>query len=483
MLAGLVLLAGCAWIRQADPPLSGSSPNVQAEHYWLSGNGRYVVFDSRATNLVPGTAGVEPGPDTGGIYRRDNKTGKTVLLRAGARFGSDPSVSRDLRFLLIKAPEYRVLDRTTNTSELVAVDSNGAPLPGETKAATLSADGRFVALQHWRTQTHEVTTYLRDLKTHTTKLVTTIPEGPANVFQGWYADALSLSQDGSVLSQGTCTFSVFLHGNPWCLEWSFQLVDVTSGTVEEPFVHLLQPFQARLNGDGSVVAYRDGADVYAYNRFTHVRTLIDVGWDGQPAVGYAPSISASGRYVAFQSMAENLVPGVTLAPGQSYVYVRDLLRNTTTLLSTDANGVANQGSSAAPVTSADGRYVTFLHFGPGLTPDATTSEEARLYTKAALIPRIASVSPAAGRTGATVHVTVTGYGFRPDASVAFHGDGTLLPTSNLVVTETSLQVDVSIPAGTPVGAYDISVYDPGGGPGPTAGAGANCAHCFDVTPA
>jgi hypothetical protein len=466
----------------ADPPLSGPAPNMRAEHYWLSGNGRYVVFDSRATNLVPGTPGVEPGSDTGGVYRRDNQTGKTVLLRAGARFGPDPSVSRDLRFLLIKVPEYRVLDRTTNTAELVAVDSNGAELPGETKAATLSANGRFVALQQWRTFTHEVTTYIRDLQTDTTKLVTTIPEGPANVFQGWYADALSLSQDGSVLAQGSCVFSAFLHGNPWCLTWSFQLVDVTSGTVEEPFVHLLLPFQARLNGDGSVVVYRDGPDVYAYNRFTHVRTLVDVGWDGQPAVGYAPSISASGRYVAFESMAENLVPGVTLAPGQSYVYVRDLLRNTTTLLSTDANGVQHQGSSAAPVISADGRYVTFLHFGPGLTPDATTGEGPRLYTKAAWIPRIASVLPASGMVGGTVRVTVTGYAFRPDASVSFHRNGTSLPTANPVVTETSLQVDVSIPANAPVGAYDVSVYDPGGGPGPTAGAGANCAHCFDVTP-
>ena len=43
-----------------------------------------------------------------------------------------------------------------------------------------------------------------------------------------------------------------------------------------------------------------------------------------------PSISANGRWVAFQSAATNLAPGVT--EGVEHVYVRDLLSGTTRLV-------------------------------------------------------------------------------------------------------------------------------------------------------
>ena len=71
----------------------------------------------------------------------------------------------------------------------------------------------------------------------------------------------------------------------------------------------------------------------------------------------APSISASGRFVAFESQAADLVPGDT--GGISDVFVRDAEASTTTRMSVDALGGGADAGSFVPAISADGRHVAF----------------------------------------------------------------------------------------------------------------------------
>ena len=70
-----------------------------------------------------------------------------------------------------------------------------------------------------------------------------------------------------------------------------------------------------------------------------------------------PSISADGRYVAFVSSADNLVPGDTNS--RADVFVRDRQTETTTRVSLDSTGNEGNGLSNRPNISADGRYVAF----------------------------------------------------------------------------------------------------------------------------
>ncbi len=70
------------------------------------------------------------------------------------------------------------------------------------------------------------------------------------------------------------------------------------------------------------------------------------------------SISADGRFVAFTSQADNLVPGDT--NGVADAFVRDVKTKQTILLSATATGVPGWGSSSAPSISNNGRYVAFL---------------------------------------------------------------------------------------------------------------------------
>jgi Tol biopolymer transport system component len=77
-----------------------------------------------------------------------------------------------------------------------------------------------------------------------------------------------------------------------------------------------------------------------------------------------PSISASGRFVAFESTASNLVPGD--GNGTSDVFVRDRKRGKTRRASLSSAGAEGNGSSHSASISADGRFVAFYSFASNL---------------------------------------------------------------------------------------------------------------------
>jgi Tol biopolymer transport system component len=84
------------------------------------------------------------------------------------------------------------------------------------------------------------------------------------------------------------------------------------------------------------------------------------------AGSYAPCISANGRYVAFYSSAENLVPDDNNATKD--VFRKDLQTGAMVRCSTKANGDQVSGASAFPSISADGRYVAFSSDAATLVP-------------------------------------------------------------------------------------------------------------------
>ena len=101
-------------------------------------------------------------------------------------------------------------------------------------------------------------------------------------------------------------------------------------------------------------------------------TRISVDSAGNQANGFsnAYSISANGRFVAFQSQASNLVPGDT--NNKNDIFVRDLSTNTTTRVSVDSAGIQGNNDSFSPSISADGRFVAFASFS-NLVPEDTNN--------------------------------------------------------------------------------------------------------------
>jgi len=132
-----------------------------------------------------------------------------------------------------------------------------------------------------------------------------------------------------------------------------------------------------INGDGTLVAFVSqstnfvatvsGTQIYVQNRQTNQTEI--VSRDNNASVvtegiggSNAPTISTDGRYVAFVSVATNLLaPGPAVPAGQQ-IYVRDRQTGLTSLVSVDNNVAPNPGTglSSAPSISADGRYVAFV---------------------------------------------------------------------------------------------------------------------------
>ena len=79
-----------------------------------------------------------------------------------------------------------------------------------------------------------------------------------------------------------------------------------------------------------------------------------------------PAISADGRFVGFMSSGRNLVAGREI--NETHVYVRDRVTGTTEIVSERPDGQRTNGPAAQPSLSADGRYVAFVSYSEGLVP-------------------------------------------------------------------------------------------------------------------
>jgi Tol biopolymer transport system component len=103
----------------------------------------------------------------------------------------------------------------------------------------------------------------------------------------------------------------------------------------------------------------DVADVFLRDRLTGETTRISVstlGAQGDHASG-GPDISADGRYVVFHSLASNLVDGDN--NWVEDIFMQDLVTKVTTRLSLASDGTEGNGRSTYPSISANGRFVTF----------------------------------------------------------------------------------------------------------------------------
>ena len=134
-------------------------------------------------------------------------------------------------------------------------------------------------------------------------------------------------------------------------------------------------FNSALSGDGRFVAFESVAtnlvagdtngvsDVFVHDRQTGATTRVSVATGAVQAIGgsFLPAISNDGRFVAFHSTATNLVAGDT--NGGSDVFVHDRQTGETTRVSVATGGGQGTGSGQppdfAPALSGDGRFVAF----------------------------------------------------------------------------------------------------------------------------
>ena len=153
---------------------------------------------------------------------------------------------------------------------------------------------------------------------------------------------------------------------------------------------------------------------------------------------FAPVMSADGRFVAFESLAADLVPDD--ANGDFDVFVRDLKTGTTTLVSANRAGTGSgNGFSFAPAISADGRFVAFESFATDLVADDDANADFDVFVRDL-------------KTGTTTLISVnragggSGNGF--SSAPAISADGRLVAfesvAGDLVDNDTNGDIDVFV---------------------------------------
>jgi WD40-like Beta Propeller Repeat len=177
------------------------------------------------------------------------------------------------------------------------------------------------------------------------------------------------------------------------------------------------------------------ADVFVHDFQTGQTTLESVDSAGVEGSGAAPSLSADGRYVAFESGGAGLVPGDTY--GYIDIFVHDRTGGSTTRVSVDSAGAQANSGSGQPSISADGRCVAFHSDASNLVPgDTNMKQDVFVHDR---------------QTGQTTRVSVSSAGVQAnyggrECTLSADGRYVVFETNstNLVSGDTNLRWDIFV---------------------------------------
>ena len=320
----------------------------------ISADGRYVVFRSDAANLVP--------RDTNGcldVFVRDLKTGRTERVsvsstglegNSGSLFGS---ISANGRYVVLTsdasnlvprdtngASDIFIRDRRTGRTSRVSIAGRGRQGNNWSGGAAISAYGRFVAFTSAASNLVARDTnslpdvFVRDRKLGRTTRVSVTSSGKQGRGRRYSngANAPSISADGRYVA---------FHSD---------MANLVRGDRNRVF------------------------DIFVHDRVTGRTQRVSVSSRGAEANAESlgpPSLSPNGRYVAFTSLATNLVPHDRNEITD--LFVRDLRTSRTILASLGSAGRQGNDSSsnAAAAFSADNRYLAFSSWASNLVAGDT----------------------------------------------------------------------------------------------------------------
>ncbi|MCK6447606.1 MAG: hypothetical protein L6Q99_14535 [Planctomycetes bacterium] len=353
----------------ADDETQGNDVSFSAS---ISGDGRYVAFASEADNLVAGDTNFQTD-----VFVRDRVAGTTVRASVsssgvqGFHSAWEPSLSADGNYVSFSTRARLVPEDTNNFDDIyvhdlrtrstvrVSVSTTGVQGDGHSTLPSISADGSIVVFQSAST-------------------VFSVPEG--NSYDDIFVHERSTGRTTRV-SQNAQGFPGNDHSRAPAISADGRFISFrTAATNLTPGVS-------------------SGGQILVFDRRLGTLKSASMSPQGVPADHscYGSRLSADGRFIAFDSAAKNLVAGIV--ENVSNVFVRDLATGQIWLASRNSSGVSGDKASMLPSISADGRWVAFSSLAQNLVQGDVNSHEDVFLYDVQLGTVIALSVDAAGETG------------------------------------------------------------------------------------
>jgi Tol biopolymer transport system component len=411
-LAGLGLCAATASARQVPIDLislnsSGAQANWHCSSPAIATDGRVVAFVTAASNLSAVDNNGQPD-----VYVRDLLTGATTLASVDANGNVGywdayvPSISGNGRFVVFQTlnslvssdagfNDVYMRDLRTATTVRVSQPPSGSQPDGDSYPGMISVDGQwvaflsyatnFVALDSngfawdvfvWERATGAITLEHRD---------SAGVQGNSSCFgvsisaNGRYI-AFSSDADNLVPGDTNSSRDIFLRDR-WMGTTVRVSVDSQGNQANGPS-HLggVGDTHRAISDDGQCVIFESEAtnlvpgdtnlssDIFCHDLGTGTTKRVNVGTAGLQANLYSSTysyhISGDGRFIAFETTANNLVPGETTFSRD--VYIHDRSTSETRWLSSTVLGLSGNGDSVDSSISPDGQFVAFASIANNL---------------------------------------------------------------------------------------------------------------------
>jgi hypothetical protein len=386
--------------------IQGLGGNHHSDQPALSADGRWVAFASRSDNLVPGDSNFSKD-----IFVKDLWSGYVIRVSVGTGGlqangdSSSPSISADGRYITFETAasnlipndfnnygDVFVYDRYTQTTTRVSVDSNGQEGNHASMQPRISGDGRHIVFYSQASNlvsgdsNGQGDVFVRRRDTNETIRASiawnsgqgTYHSGGGDISDdGRYVVFISFSPN-LVPGDTNNAQDVFLRDT---LNDTTTLVSVRFGTNTPGNDHSYWP---RIDGNGDNIVFHSSAtdllpidtngvvDVFVRRRTTGKTLCASMTENFVQSWGHsmAGSISADGRYVTFHSTASNLTSKSSFAQD---IFVKDMVNWSVKIVNLTSEGYTAQDSSGMPVISDDGRYVAFSTMDDGMVPDDTNA--------------------------------------------------------------------------------------------------------------
>ncbi|MGQ0845163.1 MAG: hypothetical protein ACT4QF_13630 [Sporichthyaceae bacterium] len=403
-------------------PMVAAETNDSSFTPAVSADGRWVAFASDASNLVPGDFNHKRD-----IFLRDTRSAKTIRVsvsstgRQANSASFNPTISDDGRYVvydsfasnlvpddLNRQGDVFLYDRVKRTTTRIGRSHDGGELNGQSGFGVISGDGTTIAfestagnlLEGGAGSTTQIWAY--DRAKDTFDLVT---KTFLNERAGGGSGNASLSRDGRFVAFSSQASNLVPHDVN--LTEDVFVRDRRTGVTRRASVNSLggesnaQSTEPSISADGRYVAFESRAttllgvdptgqdapkslvnpdgifdlsdtnfvpDVFVHDLATARTERVSVAGDGAQATAdsYGASISGDGRYVAFVSLANNLTPGDTNNVRE--VFLHDRRERTTSRVGVGAQGQQGRKTSVQPVISKDGSVVVFVSDAGNLVP-------------------------------------------------------------------------------------------------------------------